>query len=114
MCFRRKKKGKSKVLYGGICSHDSEGEQRSLHFLYIHWSNVNSYSSAPESDKQNPLDTDIPFLFRYKHITSLKNLPLPAPSESLPYWFQGSFAAKFIFQLLVGLLSCLHSLIAVN
>ena len=30
------------------------------------------------------------------HITSLKNLPHPAPGESLPYWFQGNFAAMFV------------------
>ena len=35
--------------------------------------------------------------FRYKHIPSLRNLPSPAPNESLPYWFQGNFAASFVF-----------------
>ena len=40
---------------------------------------------------------DLPFFFRYKHIPSLNNLPSPAPNESLPYWFQGNFAASFVF-----------------
>ena len=34
--------------------------------------------------------------FRYKHIPSLKNLPSTALNESLPYWFQGNFAASFV------------------
>ena len=77
------------------CLRDSEVECRALQFLYIYCSNVNSYSSAPESDKQNPLDRtiDLPYFFRYKHKTS----PSPAPSESLPYWFQGSFAVMSFF-----------------
>ena len=89
MFFRRKKNGKSKVLSGGFCLCYSEAEQMALQFLHIHCSNVNSYSSAPESDKQNRPDRtiDIPFFFRSKRITSLKNVPSPAPSESLPYWF---------------------------
>ena len=28
---------------------------------------------------------------------SLKNLPSPESNESLPYWFQGNFAASFVF-----------------
>ena len=32
----------------------------------------------------------------YRLITSLKNLPPPAPRESLPHWFQGNFAAVFV------------------
>ena len=39
---------------------------------------------------------DLPFC-RCKHIPSLKNLPSPAPNESLPYWFQDNFAASFVF-----------------
>ena len=56
------------------------------------------YSSAPESNRPNLPDgtMDLPFFFRYKHITSLRSLPSPAPSESLPYWFQGNFAATFV------------------
>ena len=34
MCSRRKKKGKSKVLFGGFCLH-SEAEQRALQKLHI-------------------------------------------------------------------------------
>ena len=73
-------------------------EQRALQFLYICCSDVRSHSSAPESNKQNPRDRtlDLPFFCRYKHIPSLKDLPSPAPNESLPYWFQGSFAASFV------------------
>ena len=40
---------------------------------------------------------DLPFFFSYNHINSLKSLALPAPSESLPYWFQGNFAVMFVF-----------------
>ena len=89
MCLRRKKKGKSKVPSIGFCLRDAEAEQRALQFLHIYCSNVSSYSSASESMKQNPQDKtlDLSICFRYKHITSLKNLPLPAPSENLLCWF---------------------------
>ena len=61
--------------------------------------NCNALCSVSESNKQNPRDRtlDLPFFFCYKHIPSLKNLPSPAPNESLPYWFQGNFAASFVF-----------------
>ena len=67
MCLRRKKQGKSKVLSGEFCLRDSEAEQRSLQFLHIYCSNLNSYCSALESNKQNPPDRtmDLPFFFRY-------------------------------------------------
>ena len=76
----------------------NQTDQRILHFLHIYRSNVNSYPVAPESNKQNPPDRaiDLPFLFPHKQITSLKKLPLPAPSESLPYWFRVNFAAMFV------------------
>ena len=95
-----KKKGKSKVLSRGFCLFDSETEQRALQFLHLCCSDVRNHSSAPESNKQNPRDRtlDLPFLFRYKHIPSLKNLPSPALSESLPYWLQGNFAASFVLK----------------
>ena len=75
MCFRRIEKGKSKVLSGGFCLQDSEAEQRVLQLLHIHCSNVGNYSSAPEPNKHDPPDRTlgIPFFFRYKHITFLKN-----------------------------------------
>ena len=38
----------------------------------------------------------LPFFFRYKHLTCLKNVPFPPPIESLSYWFQGNFAAAFV------------------
>ena len=53
MCLKRKK-GKSIVLSRGFCSFDSETEQRVLIFWHYHYSDVRSYSSAPESNKQNP------------------------------------------------------------
>ena len=98
MCLRRKKKCKSEVLSRGFCLCDLEAEQRALQLLHIHCSNVNSYPSAPESNRTNlPGKTmDLPFFFHYKHIASLKSLPLPTPSESLPYWFQGNFMATFV------------------
>ena len=98
MCLRRKKNDISIVLSGRFCLRDSKAEQRALQFLHIYCSNRNSYSSDPESNKQNPLDTiiiDLPF-FRYKHTTSLKNVPSPAPSESLPNWYQDNSAALFV------------------
>ena len=94
LCLKLKKKGKSKVLPRRVCLRDSEAKQRALQFLHIHCSNVNSYSSAPESNRQNPPERtmDLPFFFHCEHLTSLSNVPSPAPSESLPYWFQGNFA----------------------
>ena len=60
--------------------------------------NCNALCSVSESNKENPQDRtlDLPFFSRYKHIFSLKNLPSPAPNESLPYWFHGNFAASFV------------------
>ena len=99
MCLWQKKKGKSKVLSRGFWLFDSETEQKALQFLHIYCSDVRSHSSAPESNKQNPRDRtlDLPFFFHNKQIPSLKNLPSPAPKENLPYWFQGNFAASFVF-----------------
>ena len=83
-----------------FCLFDSETDQRALQFLHICGSDVRSHSSALESNKQNPRDRtlDLPFFCRYKHIPSLKNLSSPAPNESLPYWFQGNFAASFVLK----------------
>ena len=98
MCFRRKKKDKSKFLSGRFCFRDSEAEQRALQLLHIYCSNVDSYSSAPESNKQNPPERtlDLLFFFRSKHITSHENVHSPASSASCPYWFEGNFAATFV------------------
>ena len=89
---------KSKVLSREFCLFDSETEQSAVQFLHIYCSDVHSHSSAPESNKQNLRDRtlDLPFFFRYKYMPSLKNLPSPAPTESLPYWFPGNFAASFV------------------
>ena len=86
MSFRRKKKGKCK----GFCFRDSEADQRGLQFWHIDCSSVNSCSSAPESNKQNPPDRaiDSPFFLK----TSLR----PQPSESLPYWFQSNCVPMFV------------------
>ena len=102
-----------------------ETEQRALQFLLIYCSDVRSHSSAPESNKQNPQDRtlDLPFFFRYKHMTSLKNLPSPASNESLPsparnesssYWFQGNFAASFVLNFCLREFLLSASLIALN
>ena len=48
---------------------------------------------------------DLPFFFRLKHITSLKNLPSAEPSESFTYWFLDNFVALFCFDLLVERIS---------
>ena len=90
--------GKSKVLSRGFCLFDlgaAEGLRTSEQEIC---KNCNSLCSASESNKQNPRDSTLylPIFFRYKHITSLRNLPSPAPNESLPYWFQGNFAASFV------------------
>ena len=60
--------------------------------------NLNALYCVSESNKQNPRDRtlDLPFFFRYKHIPSLKNLPSPAPNESLQYRFHDNFAALFV------------------
>ena len=68
MCFKQKKKGKSKVLSGGFCLRDSKVEQRSLQFLHIHRSNVNSYSSAPELD--NKIHQTEVWIYPYSFIIS--------------------------------------------
>ena len=98
MCLRRKKKGNSECLadFVYVIQKSSRGNYDSCAYSYC--SNVNRYSSAPESNRPNLPDrtSDFPFFFRLKHITSLKSLPLPAPSESLPYWFQGNSAAVFV------------------
>ena len=98
MYLQRKKRGKSRVLSRGFCLFESETEERALQFLHIHCSYVCCHSSAPESNKQNPRDRtlDLPIIFRYKHIPSLKNHPSPAPNESSPYWFLGNFASLFV------------------
>ena len=61
--------------------------------------------APPESSKQNPPDRtlDLCFFLRLKHIASLKNLPSPAPSESLPYW--GNVCSYACFELLVKRIS---------
>ena len=63
MCLRQNKKGKSKVMSGRLSLGDSEAEQRALQFLHSRCSDVNTYSSAPESNKRNLPDrtTDLPF-----------------------------------------------------
>ena len=76
-------------MFSGKCLRDSEAEQRALQVLHMHCSNVNSYSSAPESNRPNPRDGTL-------DLPSLKSLPLSAPIKSLPFWFQGNFAATIV------------------
>ena len=57
-----KEKAKPIVMSCRFCLFDSGAEQRALQFLHIYCSNVNSYSSAPESNKQNLLDRTIDLL----------------------------------------------------
>ena len=99
--------GKSKVLSHGLCLFDSETEQRALQFLHIYCSDVRSHSSVPKSNKQNPRDRtlDLPIFFRYKRLPSLKNLPSPAPNESLPNWLQGNFVASLVLEFLLERIS---------
>ena len=52
VCLLRNKKGKSKVLPGGFFVRDSEAKQKAFQLFHIYCSNVNNYSSAPESNKQ--------------------------------------------------------------
>ena len=96
---KTEEKGKSKVLSGGFCLRYSKAEQRVLQWLHICCSKVDSYSSAPESNKKNPQDRALalPFFFRLKHISSFKNIPTLAPSESYSYWFQGNFSGYVCF-----------------
>ena len=60
--------------------------------------NYNACCSVTESKKQNPRERtlNLPFFFRYKHITCLKNHLSLAQGESLPYWFRGNLAAMFV------------------
>ena len=53
MCLGRKKKGKCKFLSRGFCLRDLDAEQRALQFLHIYCPNVDSYSLAPESNRQS-------------------------------------------------------------
>ena len=54
MYLIKKKKGKSKVIFGGFCVRDSDAEQKELQLQHIYYSIANSHSSAPESNKQKP------------------------------------------------------------
>ena len=49
-----------------------------------------------EQRQKNHFETIESYKNNSECITSLKNLPSPAPSESLPHWFQGNFAAMFV------------------
>ena len=39
---------------------------------------------------------DLSFIFRYKHITSVKKVPSPAPSDSLPYLVSGQLCGYVV------------------
>ena len=74
--------------------------------------NYNAFSSASESNKQNPRDRtlDLHLCFRYKHIVSLESHLSFAQAESLPYWFQGNFCGHVCFDSLVERMSFVVSL----
>ena len=67
----------------------------------------NAFCSATESKKQNPRERtlDLPFLFRYKHITSLKSHLSLAHSESFSFRFRGNFHGCVCFDLPVERIS---------
>ena len=87
-----------------LTSIQSDKRMQTKEILSSRISKQTKPQSCPEtskaSNKQNPRDRTLglPFFFRCKHITSLKNLPSPAPNESLPYWFRGNFAASFVLK----------------
>ena len=58
----------------------------------------NAFCSAFESNEQNLQDRalNLPFFFRYEHITSLKNHLSLAQGKSLSYLFGATFAAVFV------------------
>ena len=66
-----------------------------LRSKYLHLSNKCARIVMPSARLLHPV-IDLPFVFRHKLIASLKWVSSPAPSESLPYWFQGNFAAMFV------------------
>ena len=73
--------------------------------------NYNASCSATESNKPNPQERtfDLPFFFRYKHITSLKKHLSLARSERLPCWFRDNFCGCVCFDSLVDRISFVSS-----
>ena len=60
--------------------------------------NNNAFYSASASNKQNPQDgtLDLPFFFRYKHITSLKTTFRLHKARACPAGFRATSAAVFV------------------
>ena len=106
MPLRRKEKNKPKILSPGFV-YLIQKLSRVHTILAFYCSNVNSYSSAPESNRPNPLDRtmDLPFFFRYKHVTTLKHVTSPISNESLHYWFRGKFCGYVYYKFRVEKIS---------
>ena len=102
MCLQRKKKGKSKALSDRFCLRDLEAEQRALQFLHIHCSNVNNTPPQLVSQETRSARQKYGFtlFFRYKDITSLKNVPSPALIE-FAVLVSGQLCGYVCFELLV-------------
>ena len=52
---------------------------------------------------------DLPFLFRYKHMTSLKSHLSSGQRESLPYWYRGNLCGHVCFDLLLERIAFAYS-----
>ena len=65
--------------------------------------NYNAFCSASELNKPNPGDRslDLPFFFRYKHISSLKSNLSRAQGGSLPFWFRDNVCGRAFFDSVV-------------
>ena len=75
-------------------------------FLHIYCSAMNSYSSASESNRQNPpyRTIDLPFFFRYKHLNFLKNVSSPDQAR-VSVRVSGQFCGYDCFELQVKRIS---------
>ena len=94
--LRRKKKGKSKILSRGFCLRVQKPSREPYNsYIFIAQMQLILCSSVKQT-KSADRTMDKPFFFRYKHLTFLKNVQSPAPSESLTYWLQSNFAATSV------------------
>ena len=69
--------------------------------------NYSAFCSASESNKRNARHriVDLPFFFRYRHITALKNHLSLAQGESFSFWFHSNFCGRVCFVLPVERIS---------
>ena len=74
--------------------------------------NYDAFCSASESNNQNPRQKacDLPFIFRYIHITSLKSHLSLARGERLLDWFWDNFYGHVCFHLPVERILLVYSL----